>query len=192
MRNKDKELSEYIDELLIEYEKTGIQRIGTQEYIDHLTTIWKMTLDGNNTALENLKSLYAENYANRVFHDRELCEYISTNLQQSGFGWGDYLTATSEIPNQWINRSKLPKWAERAVIARDRGDCDICGKHLVFEAEANNIDHIIALSIGGTNDLLNLQLSCPSCNREKSNQIKAVKSSISPYLGRIITKKHSR
>jgi len=189
VHNKDKELSEYIDELLIEFEKTEIMRIGSQEYTNYLTTIWKMILEDNKTALDNLKSLYAENYANRVFHDRELCEYISTNLQQSCFGWGEYLKATSETPKQWVKRLKLPKWAERAVVARDRGVCAICGKPLVSEAEENNIDHIVALSIGGTNDLVNLQLSCPLCNREKSNKIKAVKSSIPAYLGRIITKK---
>lgn len=189
VRDKDKELSKYIDELLIEYEKTEIQRIGSQEYTDYLTSIWKMILEDNIIELDKLKSLYAENYANRVFHDRELCEYISTNLQQSGFGWGEYLTAASETPKQWIKRFKMPKWVERAVVARDRGDCAICGKHLVYEAEENNIDHIVALSIGGTNDLVNLQLACPSCNRKKSNKMQAVKSSIPLYLGRIISKK---
>lgn len=187
--HKDKELSKYIDNLLAEYEKTEIQGIGSQEYMDYLTSMWKTILEDNIGVLDKLKSLYAENYANRVFHDRELCEYISTNLQQSGFGWGDYLATSSGTPKQWIKRYKVPKWAERAVVARDRGDCAICGKHLVYEAEENNIDHIVALSIGGTNDLVNLQLTCPSCNKRKSNKIKSVKSSIPLYLGRIISKK---
>jgi hypothetical protein len=191
VRKKNKEVSTYIDDLLVEYEKTEIQRIGSQEYTDYLTNIWKSILEDNTAMLDNLKPLYAENYANRVFHDRELCEYISTNLQQSGFGLGcgDFLSAASETPKQWVKRSKMPKWVERAVVARDRGDCAICGKHLICEAKQNNIDHIVALSIGGTNDLVNLQLACPSCNRKKSNKMKAVKSSVPSYLGSIPLKR---
>ena len=189
VNDKDKELSRYIDELLVEYEKTENQHIGSEEYTSYLTSTWKMLLKENTAALEKFKSLYAENYAERVFHDRELCEYISTNLQQSGFGWGEYLTAASETPKQWIKRIKWPRWVDRAVIARDRGGCAICGKHLVYEAEENNIDHIVALSIGGTNDLLNLQLTCPSCNMKKSIKMQAVKSSIPSYLGKIASRK---
>jgi hypothetical protein len=187
--DKDKELSIYIDEVLFEYEETEISRIGSEEYTSYLTDMWKLLLKENAIELEKLKLLYAGNYAERVFHDRELCEYISTNLQQSGFGWGEYNIASSENPKKWIERIKWPIWVERAVIARDRGDCAICGKHLVFEAEENNIDHIVALSVGGTNDLVNLQLTCPLCNKKKSTKLQAVNSSIPSYLGSIVSRR---
>ena len=93
--DKDKELSIYIDEVLFEYEETEISRIGSEEYTSYLTDMWKLLLKENAIELEKLKLLYAGNYAERVFHDRELCEYISTNLQQSGFGWGEYNIASS-------------------------------------------------------------------------------------------------
>jgi hypothetical protein len=188
VRAKDNEISIYIEKLLVEYEESEISRIGSKEYIDYLTNTWNMLLNENANELEKLKPLYAANYAERVFHDRELCEYISTNFQQSGFGWGEYNIASSEIPKQWVERIKWPRWVERAVIARDRGDCAICGKHLVDQAEENNIDHIVALSIGGTNDLVNLQLTCPVCNKKKSSKLQAVNSSIPSYLGRIVSR----
>lgn len=189
VHDKDKELSKYIDEVLVEYEEAEISMIDSEESVDYLTGIWKLLLNENAIELEKLKPLYAGNYAERVFHDRELCEYISTNLQQSGFGWGEYNAASSEHPKKWIERSSWPRWVERAVIARDRGDCAICGKHLVFEAEENNIDHIVALSVGGTNDLVNLQLTCPLCNKKKSIKLQAVSSSIPSYLGSIVSRK---
>lgn len=189
IHNKDKDLSKYIDEVLVEYEETEISQIGSEKYTDYLTGIWKLLLNENAIEVEKLKPLYAENYAERVFHDRELCEYISTNLQQSGFGWGEYDTPSFEKPKKWIERNRWHRWVERAVIARDRGDCAICGKHLVFEAEENNIDHIVALSVGGTNDLVNLQLTCPLCNKKKSIKSQAVSSSIPSYLGSIVSRK---
>ena len=49
-----------------------------------------------------------------------------------------------------------------AVYQQSNGVCVACGKSDELE-----VDHIIPLSRGGSNDLSNLQLLCSTCNRSK-------------------------
>lgn len=54
----------------------------------------------------------------------------------------------------------------KALIERDGKQCGGCGT-----TERLNIDHIMPVSRGGTNDLDNLRLLCRPCNSKKSNKI---------------------
>lgn len=60
------------------------------------------------------------------------------------------------------------EWAARGrrlrplVIARDGARCNECGA-----TDSLEIDHIVALARGGTNDIDNLQVLCKPCNRSK-------------------------
>jgi 5-methylcytosine-specific restriction endonuclease McrA len=47
------------------------------------------------------------------------------------------------------------------------GYCQLCGKKLKFED--GTMDHIIPLSMGGLNDMSNLQLACSPCNHFKDS-----------------------
>ena len=49
------------------------------------------------------------------------------------------------------------------------GQCGICGEELCFEKAT--IDHIIATTRGGTDDLSNLQLAHRECNTGKGNRV---------------------
>lgn len=51
------------------------------------------------------------------------------------------------------------------VFNRDGSNCSICGKN--FKYNKLTLDHIIPLSIGGDNDLFNLQLVCEKCEFKK-------------------------
>ena len=56
-----------------------------------------------------------------------------------------------------------------AVFKRDNFRCAICGKS---GSEARlEVDHIVAVSNGGENEMTNLQLLCFECNRGKRNSI---------------------
>ena len=97
-------------------------------------------------------------------------------------------------PKQWIDRQpRWPAWALKAVTARDRGRCALCGSGITLELEASpHIDHIVALAKGGTNDLCNLQLLCDVCNRKKAARRVAAKSSVPEYLQLAAERRHKR
>ncbi|WP_320019937.1 HNH endonuclease signature motif containing protein [Labilibaculum manganireducens] len=76
--------------------------------------------------------------------------------------------------NETLKRTRIPKWAERAVFYRDRGKCTACNKDLTGLFNISNkyhIDHIIPLSANGLNDVSNLQLLCETCNTSKGGKI---------------------
>ena len=59
---------------------------------------------------------------------------------------------------------------ERKIIYdKSNGCCELCGKRLLFQDMT--LDHIIPLSMGGKDEMENLQLSCILCNQFKSNVI---------------------
>ncbi len=58
----------------------------------------------------------------------------------------------------------IPALVRRAVWRRDRGQCRQCGSRGFLQ-----IDHIVPWSLGGSNDLQNLQLLCGVHNRLKGS-----------------------
>lgn len=132
--------------------------------------------------LDELKVYYAEDFAQRLFHDREMCGFISSLIVMIGYPGYDEETGKPEVT---IERRPFPEWAKRAVHARDRGNCSHCGERITMELEApGHIDHIVPVSAGGCNDLANLQLLCKACNLKKSAHKWPVRSSIPKYLQR--------
>ncbi len=71
-------------------------------------------------------------------------------------------------------RSNLSDSLKKLVIERANGACEYCQSQLMFSPNSFEIDHILALSQGGTNALTNLALACPQCNGHKSNKTHAI------------------
>lgn len=73
-------------------------------------------------------------------------------------------------------RRKIPDKVRQAIIARDGGVCRECGvvvrpgKNDKYDAgpDLAEIDHILPVKDGGTNDPQNLRTLCLSCNRKKA------------------------
>lgn len=131
-----------------------------------------------------LRPCYAEDFAHRLFHDREICGFISTLIIMIGYPGYDDKTGEPEVI---IERTAFPEWAKKAVYARDRGHCANCGVAITMELEADgHIDHIVPLAAGGSNDLVNLQLLCKQCNLKKGAHKWPVRSSVPKYLQRRI------
>jgi len=125
---------------------------------------------------------YAANYADRVLHDRQLCAYISQLLLTIGFDGDD---DGDGVPKPWVERVAWPERVKAILRARDRGACSQCGTNIVIELNAEpHIDHIVPLARGGTNDLVNLQLLCATCNQRKYTNDVDVYSSIPEYIRR--------
>jgi HNH endonuclease len=131
--------------------------------------------------LEEIRPLYAQNYAERVFHDRQLCGYIAQLILDIGIDG----TTEDEEPSRWCPRIVFPSWVRDSLLSRERGKCATCKVDLAAELQAPiHIDHIVPLSLGGCNDLVNLQVLCNRCNLEKSTQKRPSTTSVPPYLER--------
>jgi 5-methylcytosine-specific restriction enzyme A len=63
-------------------------------------------------------------------------------------------------------RIAIPQSARTYVLQRDRHQCRQCGTSTSLE-----VDHIIPLAVGGSNDLSNLQVLCGPCNRQKKHRL---------------------
>jgi hypothetical protein len=55
------------------------------------------------------------------------------------------------------------------VLERDNFKCKYCGKKL--DSAIADIDHVIPLKKGGTNDISNLVAACPLCNIRKADKL---------------------
>lgn len=55
-----------------------------------------------------------------------------------------------------------------ALYEQQNGHCWYCQAEL---GDNYHVDHFIPLSKGGTNDIGNIRLACPSCNQRKSNKL---------------------
>jgi 5-methylcytosine-specific restriction endonuclease McrA len=75
-------------------------------------------------------------------------------------------------------RRKIPERLREAIIARDEGLCQECGVEVQVGKRDRydnhptlaEIDHIVAVADGGTNDPQNLRLTCLACNRKKAGE----------------------
>jgi 5-methylcytosine-specific restriction endonuclease McrA len=59
--------------------------------------------------------------------------------------------------------------SRRAIYARDRGLCGICGLPVQFSEM--HLDHVIPLCQGGTHEPSNVQVSHPACNLKKGRRL---------------------
>ena len=58
------------------------------------------------------------------------------------------------------------KRVRRQVLVRDGYECQLRGPRCTFDAE--HVDHIVAVSRGGTDDLENCQAVCLPCHNNKT------------------------
>jgi 5-methylcytosine-specific restriction endonuclease McrA len=67
-------------------------------------------------------------------------------------------------------RINIPDSVRKYVLQRDNYQCQSCGN---TKAETKlNIDHIIPLATGGSNDISNLQTLCSRCNQQKKHHFR--------------------
>ncbi|MDX2272219.1 MAG: HNH endonuclease [Cyanobacteriota bacterium] len=65
-------------------------------------------------------------------------------------------------------RIRIPLSVREYVLNRDQYQCQSCGQQ--GSQELLQVDHIIPLAQGGSNDISNLQTLCRTCNQKKSDK----------------------
>lgn len=77
------------------------------------------------------------------------------------------ITDWREKKGKWVRRGSLSEYLRTEIFNRDGSVCRYCG-----DAEGpHEIDHIVPVSLGGTDDRSNLCVSCRRCNRDKSDKM---------------------
>ena len=66
-----------------------------------------------------------------------------------------------------IKRKKYSKSTRKLIYEKYNGRCQLCGRKILLSEMS--LDHHVALSIGGIDDVSNLVATCYPCNRFKSN-----------------------
>lgn len=176
-----KDLMDQIGNMYERDEYEYFDYLDSQEGNDELQKTFEAVYLFYEESIDSLKMAYAEDFADRMIHDRQLCFYTSKLIVQIGFDGDEGETG----PKAWVHRERWPERVKAILRARDRGKCTICGADLTTELEApTHIDHMIPIVKGGCNDIVNLQILCDSCNLLKSSKDSEVKSSIPKYLKR--------
>ena len=68
-------------------------------------------------------------------------------------------------------RKHLPKGLRHEVLKQNNYKCVECGVSSSLGGVTLEVDHIVPVSRGGTDDLSNLQTLCKICNREKGDLV---------------------
>ncbi|NTZ43612.1 HIT domain-containing protein [Altererythrobacter sp. SALINAS58] len=83
---------------------------------------------------------------------------------------GDYIAKRGAAI--WAHRRKsvgyVPGTARYEVLKRAKFHCELCGVRA--DERALEVDHIVPRNCGGTDDLINLQALCYSCNASKRDR----------------------
>lgn len=133
--------------------------------------------------IAELRKIYARDFAEHIFHDRQMCEYISFALTEIYNAQGyPSLDKYGKITIKPVERKAWPSWVMPTLQSREYGMCANCGTSFIRLNAEPEIDHIVPVSKGGSNDIVNLQLLCSDCNNEKRAKKQFVKSSIPDYL----------
>lgn len=123
-----------------------------------------------NTPLWAFKgSIYSVEYHNQISYSDEeeqllVLEFWDSERQK--FERLRRLYTSDTVERESHNRERIPEEVRIAVWRRDDGKCARCGSRENLE-----YDHIVPISIGGSNTARNIELLCEKCNRAKGNHV---------------------
>ncbi|NJO42730.1 MAG: HNH endonuclease [Cyanobacteria bacterium CRU_2_1] len=72
------------------------------------------------------------------------------------------------------SRNKITEFVQQQVRHRSKNLCEYCHASEQWQYVKFTVDHVLPISLGGTNSLDNLALACFHCNRRKTNRLTAI------------------
>jgi hypothetical protein len=69
-----------------------------------------------------------------------------------------------------LTRADLRQFVESRAGQR----CEYCRMHQSLQGASFHVEHIVPLSLGGTDHVDNLAWACPGCNLKRSNRVTSV------------------
>lgn len=73
-----------------------------------------------------------------------------------------------------MSRNKIPDRIQQQVRDRANYLCEFCHANEQWQYVKFNVDHVMPISLGGSDNLDNLTLACFPCNRRKTNRLTAI------------------
>ena len=129
----------------------------------------RIEFDSSGEVTEYINSKQTETGVVRNTHTVVMKVELSIDYSQ-GYDNSHYDTGKVYIQGFQKLKGHNIKALKNQVFERDSYTCQMCGKS-IYEGALLCIDHIVPWSLGGTNDLDNLQTLCVECNNIKENSI---------------------
>lgn len=107
---------------------------------------------------------YFDDCFSKINSEGALASYIISSLSGEGVNLDEPSTTPDLVRREF--RRNYNYILSQMIHFKKELSCSKC-----FSPEDISIDHIFPISMGGTNDLDNLQFMCKRCNSKKSNKI---------------------
>ena len=143
------------------------EQVAAKKRADHLAAPEKSRLRNQRWRERHAAALRAKRRAYRLAHPSEFEAYRRA-YRQAHPELVSLFSATRRSRKRGAGGSHtLAEW--RAVLARFGNCCAYCGRGDVVL----NHDHVVPLSRGGANDIMNIVPACRSCNSKKGTKTAA-------------------
>ena len=73
-----------------------------------------------------------------------------------------------------MSRGKVPETIQKQIRQHAKDLCEFCHACEQWQYVRFTVDHVLPLSLGGSDNLENLALACFHCNRRKTNRLTAI------------------
>lgn len=114
----------------------------------------------------NCDTNYGKCAMDKVGYERLQTECLKNDIKYTNQGIGTIVNQLLDRYNGVEKREYLSKEHKKIIKQKSNGLCANCQ----LSSKIYEYDHIKPLSSGGTNDLENFQILCPSCHQEKTTK----------------------